>query len=91
MVGSVGFLFYRDSAPSNPSDGDLWYDTDDGGLFIYYADGSSNQWVEIVGQAGAAGADGSVTISDTAPSSPTVGQLWWNSSTNKLYIRYQDH
>ena len=63
------------------------YDTDDGGLFIYYADGSSNQWVEVVGSSGA---DGTVTVGDAAPSSPTAGQLWWNSSTNKVYFRYQD-
>ena len=95
VVGSAGAstparVTTSDSAPSSPTAGDLWYDTADGGLFVYYADGTSNQWVEIVGQAGADGAPGSVTISDAAPSNPTVGQLWWNSSTNKLYIRYQD-
>jgi hypothetical protein len=32
--------------PTGQSEGDLWYDTDDGRLFIYYNDGSSAQWVD---------------------------------------------
>ena len=35
----------RDS-PSSPSDGDLWWKSDEGRLKIYYADGSSDQWVD---------------------------------------------
>lgn len=86
-----------DSAPSSPSDGDLWYDTDDGGMFVYYADGSSNQWVEVVGQqgatgsAGAAGADGSATVVANvtalmAISSPSAGDQAFVSGTNTLYF-----
>ena len=77
-----------DSAPSSPSDGDLWYDTDDGGMFVYYADGSSNQWVEVIGQSGTDGS--SITSSDTAPSSPSAGDLWYKSDTNALYFYYTD-
>ena len=80
-----------DAAPSSPSAGDLWYNTNAGGLFVYYTDANSSQWVEVVGKTGATGAAGTnISIGDAAPSSPTVGQLWWNSSANKLYIRYQD-
>ena len=43
------------SAPSNPSAGDLWFDTSSGTLYFYYADGSSNQWVGVSGPAGANG------------------------------------
>ena len=35
-----------DSAPSTPTDGDLWWKSDEGRLKVYYADGSSNQWVD---------------------------------------------
>jgi len=35
-----------DSAPSSPSDGDLWWKSDEGRLKVYYADGSSDQWVD---------------------------------------------
>ncbi len=34
-----------DTPPANPSDGDLWYNTSDGHLYIYYNDGSTSQWV----------------------------------------------
>jgi hypothetical protein len=35
-------------------------------------------------------ATGRVTISDTAPSSPATGDLWWDSVSGLLYIWYQD-
>ena len=35
-----------DSAPGSPNDGDLWWKSDEGRLKVYYADGSSNQWVD---------------------------------------------
>jgi hypothetical protein len=31
-----------------------------------------------------------VTISDTAPVSPAVGALWWDSVGGQMYLRYQD-
>ena len=81
-----------DAAPSSPSAGDLWYNTNAGGLFVYYTDANSSQWVEVVGRTGATGPAGgaTVSVSDAAPSSPAAGQLWWNSSVNKLYIYYTD-
>ena len=32
--------------PLNPEDGNLWYNSDDGRLYIYYNDGDSTQWVD---------------------------------------------
>ena len=34
------------SAPSNPVDGDMWWDEEIGTLFIYYQDANTSQWVE---------------------------------------------
>ena len=37
------------TAPSNPDAGSLWYNTQDGRLYIYYvdtSDGGSSQWVD---------------------------------------------
>ena len=48
------------SAPSNPTAGDLLFDTSSGTLY-FYNDGSSNQWVGVSGPAGADGADGNAT------------------------------
>ena len=38
----------------------------------------------------AAGGGASVTISETAPTSPTEGSVWWNSTTGIPYIYYDD-
>ena len=35
-----------DTAPTNPSDGDLWYRSSDGRTYLYYNDGNSSQWVD---------------------------------------------
>jgi hypothetical protein len=42
------------SAPSSPSAGDEWLDTDNGILYTYVNDGNSSQWVEL-GAPGVAG------------------------------------
>lgn len=34
-----------DTAPSNPGAGDLWWNSADGILYVYYSDGTSSQWV----------------------------------------------
>lgn len=34
------------TAPSGPSSGDLWYNSNYGRLFVYYKDGDSDQWVD---------------------------------------------
>jgi hypothetical protein len=38
----------------------------------------------------AALSSGGVTVSDTPPASPTVGQLWWDSTAALLYVWYID-
>ena len=48
------------SAPGSPSAGDLWFDDDALVLYVYYADGSSNQWVQTNPSSG-----GSVSTSET--------------------------
>jgi hypothetical protein len=46
----------------------------------YYARRNA-AWAEVVT---------GVTVSDTAPSSPVNGQMWWQSSTGNLMIYYMD-
>ena len=70
--------------PGTASNGDLWWDSDVGELYIYYTDGDSNQWVET------SGGSETVTISDNPPSSPNTGDLWWESDTGSLKIYYDD-
>ena len=72
----------QSSAPSSPSDGDLWWDSDVGSLFIYYNDGSSAQWVEASAGGGGGGGGGG-TGDVTKVGTPVDNQLaiWTNSTT----------
>lgn len=47
--GSIrsGQVTVSETAPSSPSNGDLWFSTVDGSLYSYYVDGTSNQWIEV--------------------------------------------
>ena len=41
-----GGAIISSNAPAAPNPGDLWYDQDDGRLFVYYNDGVTTQWVD---------------------------------------------
>ena len=82
-----------ETAPSSPSVGDLWFDPSVLKTFVYYNDGTANQWVQsnpTGGGSSSSGGGASVSISDTAPTSPTAGNLWYKSDTGALYIYYTD-
>jgi hypothetical protein len=49
--------------------------------------GSDYDWVA---QSGGGGGGASVTSSDTAPSSPSAGDLWYDTTTLRLYVYYND-
>ncbi len=38
--------FVSDTAPTSPSSGDMWFNTTNLKLYVYYNDGTSAQWVE---------------------------------------------
>ena len=69
------------TAPATPDDGALWWDSDDGELYLYYNDGSSSQWVAAAGP--------SVTVAATAPTG-YEGQLWLDSTDGSMYVYYTD-
>ena len=73
------------SPPSSPDDGDLWWDTDDGDLHVYYNDGNTSQWVNTSGvgakgEKGDEGSSGSNNISSMNQATSTGESN--NSSTN---------
>jgi hypothetical protein len=80
-----GEVSTSDTAPSNPNDGDLWYRSSDGRLYVYYDDGSTSQWVD---------ANPNLPIgaiaSDDAPSNPNDGDLWYRTSDGRMYVYYND-
>jgi hypothetical protein len=51
--------------PSSPSDGDLWFNSTDGNVYLYYEDVDSNQWVQLSGDQGPLGPTG-----PTGPAGP---------------------
>lgn len=38
----------RDTPPPNPNIGNLWYDSAEGNLYVWYNDGTSSQWVSAM-------------------------------------------
>ncbi len=60
-----------DTPPADPSDGDLWYNTSDGRLYIYYNDGSTSQWVDA-SPIGSSGSDFSGDYNDLT-NKPAIG------------------
>ena len=72
-AGIAGTVTFSTGAPSNPINGDLWYDTDDGAFAGYYDDGSTSQWIDLSGgPRGAQGADGAQGAAGSIPSNITA-------------------
>jgi hypothetical protein len=100
-AGGGAATYIGDTPPGSPTDGQLWWESDTGKLFIRYNDGSSTQWVPATtGGGGIADAPndgtlygrqsvawvaalpaanltgGKITIGTSAPSSPSVNDVW---------------
>ena len=74
-----------DTSPDTPAAGDLWWDSSNGRLYIYYVDIDSSQWVDAAPNI--SGSNGSNVFSGpNAPSSAVEGALWYNTTTNQLYV-----
>ena len=97
QVGGGASITSQADPPTGANDGDLWWDSDEGPLLLYYNDGNSSQWVDIstgpMGAQGSQGTQGSrnnLEVSENAPSSPSAGDLWWESDTGILSVYYDD-
>jgi hypothetical protein len=80
-------------APITPADGNLWFNSEDGQLYVYYEDGDSNQWVSaasgvtgpqgIQGIQGIQGEQGIQGIQgETGPEGPAGAdgaKFYWNT------------
>ena len=62
--GGGASVSISDTPPSTPSVGDLWFDSVSGGMYVWYDDGDSTQWVatSASGAKGDTGADGATGI-----------------------------
>ena len=66
------------TAPTAPTNGDVWTTT--AGIYVRI-NGTT------VGPLGSGGSSGA-TVSDTPPSSPSSGQMWFESDTGKTFVYY---
>ena len=75
LQGVAPRVTISENAPSNPQEGDLWWDEDNGNLAVYYNDGDSNQWISAInaGAQGIAGSDGSNGAQGSAGSAGSDG------------------
>ena len=72
--GNGASVTTSDTAPTSPSDGDLWWQSDTGYLKIYYNDGDSNQWVDASpGGNGSGGGGGGISLASLSVTSNSVG------------------
>ena len=77
-AGGGSSVTVSDTAPTSPSDGDMWYNSLSLKMFVYYNDGSSSQWVpaspQEVGPTGPAGTDGT-DGTDASNPNPTITSI----------------
>jgi hypothetical protein len=85
------------TAPANPNNGDLWWNDENGRLYIYYTDpgdstnAASAQWVDASPESRNPNDEREpVTTSSGPPSDPVPNDLWFNSLNGNLYIYYID-
>jgi hypothetical protein len=74
------------TAPTVAEQGDLWYCTSDGRLYVYYDDNATSQWVD-------ASPDDVAPVVHSGeiwPSNATENDLFFNTTDGRLYIYYND-
>jgi hypothetical protein len=73
--------------PSSPIQGDLWWDTDDANMYVYYDDGTTQQWVPATSLAiQSVTADNAISASYAATASYFFTSSVTNASTASTYI-----
>ena len=75
--------------PDAPTEGEMWWDSENGRLYIYYTDEDSSQWIQATTGGGALANPSNVGITlhtgGVTPSAFKRGDLWFNTSENTLY------
>jgi hypothetical protein len=83
-------LTCSDTPPVDPAVNDLWWKTNSGGMYVFYDDGSSTQWVQTGTASSDGGGSGNIIASDTPPPFPTDNTVWWKSDSGATYIWFND-
>ena len=74
------------TAPLNPENGDLWFNTENGLVYVYYVDANSQQWVAPDNSGG--GSSGSMIFLASATASSSAEILFDNMFNPSLYSEY---
>ena len=53
--GGGASITTSETAPVSPAEGDMWFNSSDLGLYMYYNDGDSTQWIQINDAGGSSG------------------------------------
>ena len=76
--------------PGASNQGDLWWDSVGGALYIYYVDEDSSQWVIAAPAEGGGGTSSSnVYVGPTPPPNAKEGDMYFNNLNEVLYV-YND-
>lgn len=63
--------------PPNPSEGDQWFNTDNGVLNVW----NGSAWVPV---------EAVTAIGSVPPTNPAPGQMWWDDVSGQLFVWYED-
>jgi len=74
--GSNAILSISDAPPGSPVAGQMWWESDSGGLYAYYSDPDSSQWVQI----NVASSTSTNLFGFTRPT--TNGSFLWNAKSD---------
>lgn len=77
----TGTVFVSDTEPVSANEGDFWFESDTGDIFIYY----DGVWVDVGGSSVA-----NIALSDTSPTDPGNGDLWFDTTSARTYVYYND-
>ena len=80
----------NDVVASTRRSGFLWWNTEDGTLYVWYEDGNTDQWVVAVPSGGSGGGGAAISSGPFLPNSGEVNELFFNTTDGRLYIYYDD-
>jgi hypothetical protein len=89
-TGGGGSYTISPTTPSDPSEGDVWFDSVTGNTYIYYSDYDNDQWVQTSGPNTVLSRGANLTVSSTAPAAPVSGDLWYDPTEGYTYLYYED-
>jgi len=90
-TGESSTTTISDNAPSNPTAGDMWFDSSNAVLYIYYNDGDTSQWIGVSQLGGGTldtggGVTTYATLSARNAATPTAGDLAFVTANKALYL-----